>query len=69
MLRNCACLVIAHMVACALQPCKYLWELYDAERARPTTRNVVVWYHFFEANVFFSVRVVGNQAQAVARRM
>lgn len=29
----------------------------------------VVWYHFFEANVFFSVRVVGNQAQAVARRM
>ena len=30
------------LVACALQPCKYLWELYDAERARPTTRNVVV---------------------------
>ena len=32
MLRNCACLVIAH-----------LWELYDAERARPTTRNEVLW--------------------------
>ena len=40
MLRNCG--KSGFLVACALQPCKYLWELYDAERARPTTRNVVV---------------------------